>query len=75
MSMSQGAALKVGERPQLQLDQENEIICLLLQIRTSVPKVEHANRQDNKLKPGRRSPREELKQKAGSEWLKVPRQH
>lgn len=64
---------RLEKGPQLQLNQENEIICLLLQIETSVSaKVEHAKRmQNNQLKPGRRSP----SWRAGSEWFQVPWQH
>lgn len=59
--------LKVLERPAATVGPGEPDHLLVITDTDVRAKVEHAKRQNNKLKPDRRSPREELKQRTGSE--------
>lgn len=69
MSVSQGAAPKVGERPAATVRPGERDHLLVITDTGASAKVEHAKRQNNKLKADRRSPGEEPEQRAGSEWI------
>lgn len=70
--MSHGATPKVWKRPAATVGLGERDHLLVITDTDVSAKVEHAKRQNNKLKPDRRSPREEPRQRAGSERLQVP---